>query len=138
MLPRSRQLAQMNSSHAALVVASTKLPNTTHPLIIDTKLHLTFAIALTQAYDKVWHSIYWNGSTERTKRRVRQKLSDIAFDAYTSLLDAGQSLNAYVDEVGEEALPEDWREIMGNLNSAYRWINEEHGEQIRQKQLSLF
>lgn len=129
----------MYASTANLSLACRKLKQypIKHPLLIDAALELTTATALMEAHYKVRDSIFWNRSTSATKKRVRKKLNHLAFDAYTSLNNAGELLNQYVDEVGITQEIQIWKEIINHLMKAASVMKKENNHEINHKQLSL-
>ena len=129
----------MYGSTANLAIASQKLSEypIKHPLLIDAALELTVAVSLTEAHYQTKNSIFWKRSSNATKKRVREKLNHLAFDAYTSLEQAGKLLNQYVDEFGVTSEVETWREMMGCLVRARAYMQSENAHEIHRKQLIL-
>ena len=127
------------ASTACLSIASQKLSDypINHPLLIDAALEITMAVSLTETHYTVRNSIYWKRSSNATKKRIKEKLNHLAFDAYTSLEEAGKLLNQYVDEVGVTSEVETWKEMMGCLVRASAYMQTENAHEIYRKQLVL-
>lgn len=129
----------MICSWASMSTALSKLQTINHPHISSAALHLTLAVTYADAYSKVWHSIYWNDADAVTKRRVSEKLNNLAYDAFSSLLDAAECINKYVEEMkGKEEPPEWWVDMTISLTLAYDAFNEEHRWEISSRQVTLF
>ena len=129
----------MSASTANLAVASQKLSEypIKHPLLIDAALEITEAVSLMESHLSVRNSIYWKRSSNATKKRVKEKLNHLAFDAYASLQQAGKLLNQYVDEFGVTSEVDTWREMMGCLVRAKTYMQTENAHEIYSKQLVL-
>lgn len=115
-------------------------------LLILAGLEMTIAYSLLEARWKIWHSIFWKRSHIATKFAVSKKLEGIAFDANTSIINAGKFLNEYYDLHGisdREARHrggrdrDAWIEIIRSLTSANRWLNEQFGINCTAKQLKI-
>lgn len=116
-----------------------KLKTINHPHIKSAALHLTLAITYANAYKEVENSIYWNGSDNSTKKRVREKLNNLAYDAFSSLLDAADYINKYVEEIRDkEEPPVWWTDMTISLTLAHDRFKEEHRREIGARQLKLF
>jgi hypothetical protein len=107
-------------------------------LLILAGLEMTIAYNLLEARHKIWHSIFWKRSNAATKFAVNKKMQGIAFDAGTSIINAGKLLDEYydchgVDDIDREA----WSEIIGSLISADRWLKEQFGNDCDLKQLII-
>lgn len=110
-----------------------------HELISSMNLHLTLFVAYAKAYDDVWNSIYWNSSNAATQRRVREKLHRLAFDAMTSLLEAAQLYNQFLDYCELHNLVSyNWILYTSYaLKDAYNILLKEHPREVDSIQLSL-
>lgn len=110
-----------------------------HELISSMKLNLTLFVAYSKAYDEVWNSIYWNNSNVATKNRVRQKLHRLAFDAMTSLLEAAQLYNQFLDYCALHNLANySWLGYTSYaLKDAYNILLKEHPSEVNSIQLLL-
>jgi hypothetical protein len=107
-------------------------------LLILAGLEMTIAYSLLEARHKIWHSIFWKRSNSATKFAVNQKMEGIAFDAGTSIVNAGKLLNQYYDEHGiDDCDREAWSQIIGSLISADRWLKEQFGVDCTVKQLKI-
>jgi glycyl-tRNA synthetase alpha subunit len=107
-------------------------------LLILAGLEMTIAYNLLEARWKIWHSIFWKRSHSATKFAVSKKLEGIAFDANTSIINAGKFLNEYYDLHGISDRDRDaWIEIIRSLTSANRWLNEQFGIDCTAKQLKI-
>ncbi|MCW5319005.1 hypothetical protein GTQ43_36840 [Nostoc sp. KVJ3] len=128
----------MQSAHCALSVALKQFPD--DPKLEKAKKHLEAAVNLSGEYHKTYWSIFWNTSTERTKKRIREKCNNLAFDCYSKMLDMADEIEAYIDTKNAEkvAPPKKWRQLIFDLKLAFDWIEREHPTEIRYKQLSLF
>ena len=111
-----------------------------HELLVSMKLELTLFVSSAETYDKVFNSIFWNGSNTATKNRVKAKLNRLAFDAVTSFVDAANLFNEYCDEMERKQIaPPRWAEsVTPNLNTAMEYLEKYHGHQINSIQLTLF
>ena len=111
----------------------------------SSKSHLSKAISLMDEYYRTWHSIIWIRSDYVTKRRVREKLNNLAFDAYTAFLKATTHLNKYVDDQiskeqrGEVVTfpPRWWGDMLSSLMLAESSFQEEYRHEVSSKQLVL-
>lgn len=107
-------------------------------LLILAGLEMTIAYNLLEARWKIWHSIFWKRSNSATKFAVSKKLEGIAFDANTSIINAGKLLNEYYDLHGISDRDRDaWIEIIRSLTSADRWLNKQFGIDCNVKQLKI-
>jgi hypothetical protein len=107
-------------------------------LLILAGLEMTIAYSLLEARHKIWHSIFWKRSNSATKFAVNQKMEGIAFDAGTSIVNAGKLLDRYYDEHGiDDRDREAWSQIIGSLISADRWLKEQFGVDCTVKQLKV-
>jgi hypothetical protein len=107
-------------------------------LLILAGLEMTIAYSLLEARHKIWHSIFWKRSNSATKFAVNKKMEGIAFDAGTSIVNAGKLLNQYYDEHGvDDRDREAWSQIIGSLISADRWLTEQFGVDCTLKQLKI-
>jgi len=128
----------MQSAHCALSVALKQFPN--EPELEKAKKHLEVAVNLSGEYHKTYWSIFWNRSTERTKKRIREKCNNLAFDCYSQMLEIAQEIKAYTANKNTNQLSnaQQLRELMFDLRLAFDWIEREHPTEIRYRQLSLF
>ena len=110
-----------------------------HELISSMKLHLTLFVAYAKAYDEVRDSIYWNGSNVCTRRRVTEKLNRLAFEAMSSLLDAANLYNQFLDYCEFNNLPKyDWLlNASYSFQESYNILLKEHFIECNYIQLSL-
>lgn len=110
-----------------------------HELISSMKLHLTLFVAYAKAYDEVWSSIYWNDANTSTQRRVKEKLNRLAFDAMTSLLEAAQLYNQFLDYCDNQNLVSyNWLPYASyTLRDAYNILLKEHSNEVNNIQLTL-
>ena len=107
-------------------------------LLILAGLEMTIAYNLLEARWKIANSIFWNRSNSKTKFAVRAKLEGIAFDANTSIINAGKLLNEYYDRHGINDRDRfRWSEIIRCLANAHRWLDEEFDFNCHLKQLKL-
>jgi hypothetical protein len=107
-------------------------------LLILAGLEMTIAYNLLEARWKIANSIFWNRSNSKTKFAVRAKLEGIAFDANTSIINAGKLLNEYYDQHGiNDRDRYNWSEIIRALTNAHRWLDEEFDFNCHLKQLKL-
>ncbi len=112
----------------------------------SSKSHLSKAVSLMDEYYRTWHSIIWIRSDRITKRRVREKLNNLAFDAYTAFVQATTHLNEYVnDQISKEqrgelitSPPRWWGEMLLSLSLSESSFQEEYRYEISGKQLVLF
>lgn len=129
----------MICSWASMSTALSKLQSINHPHLSNAAFHLTLAVSYADTYSKVWHSIYWNDADAATKKRVSEKLNNLAYDAFSSLLDAAEYINKYVEETKDKEEPPGWWVDMTiSLSLAYDAFNEEHRREISSRQLKLF
>jgi hypothetical protein len=107
-------------------------------LLILAGLEMTIAYSLLEARHKIWHSIFWKRSNAATKFAVNKKMEGIAFDAGTSIVNAGKLLNQYYEQYGiDDRDREAWSQIIGSLISADRWLTEQFGVDCTLKQLKI-
>jgi hypothetical protein len=107
-------------------------------LLILAGLEMTIAYSLLEARHKIWHSIFWKRSNAATKFAVNKKMEGIAFDAGTSIVNAGKLLNQYYEQYGvNDRDREAWSQIIGSLISADRWLTEQFGIDCTLKQLKI-
>jgi hypothetical protein len=127
----------MQAAHCALVVALKYAPD--DPIFAIAREHLQAAIALSNEYHKTYWSIFWNTSTEKTKKRIRAKCHQMAFDTYSHLIDLADLVNKYADYQTSCSIPspKSWQEFVHNLECAFLWIEDEHSHEIYFKQLNL-
>jgi hypothetical protein len=127
----------MQAAYCALVVALKYFPDDAE--LITARQHLETAIALSDQYYKVKHSIFWLTSKASIKRRVTQQLNELAFDTYSHMIDLADALNQYaIDKSSLDAPPpKNWQALISNLDCAFEWINREHPQEIKAKQLIL-
>lgn len=128
----------MQAAHCALSVALKQFPN--EPELEKAKKHLQAAVHLSGEYHKTYWSIFWNTSTERTKKRIREKCNNLAFDCYSQMLEIAKEIKAYTANKNTNQLSKvkGVRELMFDLRLAFDWIEREHPTEIRYRQLSLF
>ncbi|MBP5977398.1 hypothetical protein HW132_32970 [Brasilonema sp. CT11] len=108
--------------------------------------HLSTAVWLMDEYYRTWHSIIWKYSDQMTRKRVREQLKVLAYDAYTAFTQAMSFLNDYVEEQQEKERngslvtppPPWWPEMQTSLILAESAFLEEHPHDIASKQLRLF
>jgi hypothetical protein len=107
-------------------------------LIIDAQAELEIAYGLMNNRWKIHYSIFWNYSNAKVRHTVLARMQGIAFDAKTSLVEAGSLLNAYSDRyaISDEDI-NNWYEIIQNLNNASRWMIRDYCDSDS-KQLKLF
>ncbi|WGV24203.1 hypothetical protein [Halotia branconii] len=127
----------MQSAHCALAVALKYASD--DPDFAIARQYLETAIALSKEYHQTYWSIFWNTSTERTKRRIRTKCHQLAFDTYSNMIELADLVNKYADYQTSRSIspPKSWQEFLHNLECAFLWIEDEHSHQIYFKQLSL-
>jgi hypothetical protein len=107
-------------------------------LLILAGLEMTIAYELLQARMRIWHSIFWKRSNSATKFAVNKKMEGIAFDAGTSIINAGELLNQYYDRHGIDDIDrEAWSQIIMSLINADRWLKEQFGVDCKSKQLNI-
>jgi hypothetical protein len=107
-------------------------------LLILAGLEMTIAYSLLEARWKIANSIFWKRSNSATKFSVRAKLEGIAYDANTSIVNAGKLLNEYYDRHGIDDLDrEAWSQVIRSLTNGHRWLNEEFGIDCTSKQLKI-
>lgn len=107
-------------------------------LITDARKHLSLAVFYAEEYHKTWNSIYWAKAKSTTKRRIKERLNHLAFDAFSALLDASEYINSYVESVqGKHAPPPWWNEMIISLTLAHDGMLREHRREISSKQLNL-
>jgi hypothetical protein len=127
----------MQAAHCALVVALKYLPD--DPNLAIARSHLEAAIALSDQYHKAKYSIFWLTAKTSVKRRVKQQLNELAFDTYSHMIDLVNEVNQYAANKTNESIPQPrrWQELIINLHCAFNWIEEEHPNEIKLKQLAL-
>lgn len=131
----------MYTSYCSMVCALRSLETyeCDSPLIADARKHLASAVSHAENYHTTWNSIYWNTAKASTKRRVREELNHLAYDAFTEFLDATEYLNQYVETVqGKIPPPPWWSRMFVSLILAYDGMLREHDDEIASKQLKLF
>ncbi len=107
-------------------------------LLILAGLEMTIAYELLEARRRIWCSIFWKRSNSATKFAINKKMEGIAFDAGTSIINAGKLLNQYYDRYGIDELDrEDWSQIIMSLVCADRWLKEQFGDDCAVKQLTI-
>jgi hypothetical protein len=107
-------------------------------LLIMAGLEMTIAYELLEARRRIWSSIFWKRSNSATKFAVNAKMEGIAFDAGTSIVNAGKLLNQYYDRYGIDELDrEAWSQIIMSLMNADRWLKEQFGNDCIYKQLKI-
>jgi hypothetical protein len=107
-------------------------------LLILAGLEMTIAYELLAARQRIWCSIFWKRSNSATKFAVNKKMEGIAFDAGTSIINAGKLLNRYYDQYGIDDLDrEAWSQIIMSLINANRWLKEQFGVDCKSKQLKI-
>ncbi len=107
-------------------------------LLILAGLEMTIAYELLEARRRIWCSIFWNRSNSATKFAVNKKMEGIAFDAGTSIVNAGKLLNQYYEEHEINDLDrEAWSQIIMSLINANRWLKEQFGVDCKSKQLKI-
>lgn len=128
----------MQAAHCALSVALKKFPD--EPELEKAKKHLEAAVHLSGEYHKTYWSIFWNTSTERTKKRIRERCNNLAFDCYSQMLEIAQEIQAYTanKNINQVSSAKQLRELIFDLRLAFDWIEREHLPEIKYKQLSLF
>lgn len=124
----------MQTAYCALSVALKQFPD--EPELEKAKKHLEAAVNLSGEYHKTYWSIFWKTSTERTKKRIREKCNHLAFETYSQMIDLGDLLNKYAEKQSSPE-PKSWRELISNLSLAFDWINQEHLREINSRQLSI-
>ncbi|GAA6614926.1 hypothetical protein [Scytonema sp. NUACC26] len=141
------QAQTVNSVACCLSCALNRLTTLPENSLLETAKHsLSTAVFLMDEYYRTWHSIIWIKSTQITKKRVQEKLNNLAFDAYTAFLKATQFLDLYVDSQWDkeqrgqsvEPPPPWWHEMMESLQVAESCFDNEHRHEILGKQLHLF
>lgn len=136
----------MITTWASLAVAEKQIQEigiNQDPLITSIFLELTTAVALAEAYSKIWNSIYWQTSRKATKERVSNTLNRIAFSINTHTLNAMTLFNEYCDLMATENLLENpyfpqWKKLHTSLYLAHRGLKEWHSHQINSQQLHLW
>ena len=107
-------------------------------LLILAGLEMTIAYELLEARRRIWYIIFWQRSNSATKFAVNKKMEGIAFDAGTSIVNAGKLLNQYYDRYGIDELDrEKWSQIIGSLINADRWLKEQFDNDCTSKQLKI-
>jgi hypothetical protein len=126
---------------ASLAVAASKLKEiktdnvTVHSLLLE----LETATNLAEAFDKTWHSIFWNKASKKTRVRVTITLEKLAKSIFDHLEESLNLFNQLCDE--QEQLPtleltKDWLNIRGSIALAKSGFQETHANFI--KPLPLF
>jgi hypothetical protein len=110
-----------------------------HPLLIEAKKKLYKSSALGEEYYKTWHSIIWIASRSSTKRRVKERLNNIAFDAYSYFIEATECLDKYAVLMNKQKIPQAywWVELGSRLESINESFYEEHSHEINSRQLAI-
>ncbi|MBD2458400.1 hypothetical protein H6G80_30580 [Nostoc sp. FACHB-87] len=124
----------MQAAYCALSVALKQFPD--DPQLEKAKKHLEAAVKLSGEYHKTYWSIFWNTSSESTKKRIREKCNNLAFETYSQMIDLAELLNKYAHKQSSPE-PKYWRELINNLDLAFEWINREHLPEINSRQLSI-
>jgi hypothetical protein len=107
-------------------------------LLILAGLEMTIAYSLLEVRWKIANSIFWKRSNSATKFSVRAKLESIAYDANTSIVNAGRLLNVYYEQHGiDDRDREAWSQVIRSLTNGHRWLNEEFGIDCTAKQLKI-
>lgn len=107
-------------------------------LLILAGLEMTIAYELLEARRRIWCSIFWKRSNSAVKFAVNKKMEGIAFDASTSIINAGKLLNQYYDRHAIDELDrEKWSQIIVSLINADRWLKEQFGNDCISKQLKI-
>lgn len=108
----------MQAAHCALVVALKSAPD--DPNFTIARQYLETAIALSDEYHKTYWSIFWNTSSERTKRRIRFKCNQLAFDTYSQMIELACLVNEYATNQTSKRItpPKSWQELIHNLECA--------------------
>jgi hypothetical protein len=110
-----------------------------HSLLEDADRELKRAIELIENHYRVKYSIVWIESKASTKKRIKEDIDRIAFDAYAAILNTGEILNNYVDFTNNN--PPDlkvWFKVIEYLTEASRSMQKENYPEIYYKQLILF
>ena len=126
---------------ASLSVAATKLKaiNTDNEIANSLLLELQTAVHLAESFDKIWSSIYWNGSRKRTRVRVTLTLTKLAqsiSDHITESMRLFNELCEQQEQLQTLALTDEWIEIRVCLYRANSAFQETHYQLI--KPLPLF
>ena len=126
---------------ASLSVAATKLKaiNTDNEIANSLLFELQTAVHLAEAFDKVWSSIYWNGSRKRTRVRVTLTLTKLAqsiSDHITESMRLFNELCEQQEQLQTLALTDEWIDIRFSLSKANSAFQETHYQLI--KPLPLF
>lgn len=137
-------------SWASLSVAAKTLKslNTSDPTANSLLLELEMAANLAEAFDKTWHSIYWNKAKKETKVRVSRSLTRTAEMVFDHLREAVSLFDQLCDEQSLHStipLTFDWLEVKRCLKTAKDTLNKTHAKFLGQeeflnepKQLQLF
>lgn len=113
-------------------------PKSDNCSLAKAKEHLSAAIILGKQYQTTWHSIHWNSSTAAVKKRISEKLHELAFNTYSELKLADGYLKEYVKEVGTNGLPPGWWDNIGvSVYLAISQMEKENAKEIYARQLSL-
>ena len=126
---------------ASLSVAATKLKaiNTDNEIANSLLLELQTAVHLAESFDKIWSSIYWNGSRKRTRVRVTLTLTKLAqsiSDHITESLRLFNELCEQQEQLQTLELTDEWIDIRFSLSKANSAFQETHYQLI--KPLPLF
>ncbi|TBR56458.1 hypothetical protein B4U84_29705 [Westiellopsis prolifica IICB1] len=127
----------MQAAYCALSVSLNYFPK--YSQLAVAKEHLETAIALSQQYLEVRNSIFWIKAKASTKRRIKQQLNELAFDAYSHMIELGKLLDDYADiqDSLNVNVPRDWRIFTHHLHYAFDLIKREHRKEVNYKQLTL-
>ncbi|WP_414734153.1 hypothetical protein [Crocosphaera watsonii] len=126
---------------ASLSVAATKLKaiNTDNEIANSLLFELQTAVHLAESFDKIWSSIYWNGSRKRTRVRVTLTLTKLAqsiSDHITESLRLFNELCEQQEQLQTLDLTDEWIDIRFSLSKANSAFQETHYQLI--KPLPLF
>ena len=126
---------------ASLSVAATKLKaiNTDNEIANSLLFELQTAVHLAESFDKIWSSIYWNGSRKRTRVRVTLTLTKLAqsiSDHITESLRLFNELCEQQEQLQTLELTDEWIDIRFSLSKANSAFKETHYQLI--KPLPLF
>ena len=126
---------------ASLSVAATKLKaiNTDNEIANSLLLELQTAVHLAESFDKIWSSIYWNGSRKRTRVRVTLTLTKLAqsiSDHITESMRLFNELCEQQEQLQTLELTDEWIDIRFSLSKANSAFQETHYQLI--KPLPLF
>lgn len=126
---------------ASLSVAATKLKeiDTDNEIANSLLFELETAVHLTETFDKVWSSIYWNKSSKKTRVRVTITLTKLAqsiFDHITESISLFDELCEQQEQLQTIELTSDWVNVKQSLYLAQLAFQETHYRLI--KPLPLF